>query len=76
MSPYHARLAVFFTSVILAFVAGSLTMLSTAAARRPSSWPDRPPIHTKALGTQSESALGEDELYLPALDPTADQCQG
>jgi hypothetical protein len=76
MSPYHARLAVFFTSVILAFVAGSLTMLSAAAARRPSPSAKGQAMSIATPNDTLQAAPGELDLYLPALDPNADQCQG
>jgi hypothetical protein len=76
MSAPRARLTVFLTSVTLAFVAGSLTVLSieprrgVAETRAEAATPAAPASEVDA------SSSTVDKIYLPQLDPNADLCQG
>ena len=76
MSAPRARLTVFLTSVTLAFVAGSLTVLSIEPRR---SVADTRAAPIPAAGPTSEadaSSSTVDSIYLPQLDPNSDLCQG
>lgn len=79
MSAPRARLTVFLTSVTLAFVAGSLTVLSieprrSVAETRAETATPAPPA--AEVGRSSATSATADGFYLPQLDPNADLCQG
>jgi len=74
MSPSRKRLAVFLTSVGLAYVAGSLTMLS-AEGRRSAEAQAALPATVSPAAPQA-TVTEEVDIYLPQLDPQADLCQG
>ena len=74
MSPSRKRLAVFLTSVGLAYVAGSLTMLSAEGRRSADAQVALP---TAVSPAAPQATVTEDvDIYLPQLDPQADLCQG